>query len=112
MIIFIAECPRAYGQKALRLVFWNADGVRGRKMEHGVDVCLLKETQIEPSSRGKCSDPCRQGHRSLPCASLGSATPGGHCHLPVAGNQESEAYFSPTWPWIESALTECVAGGI
>jgi exonuclease III len=37
--------------KALRLVCWNADGVRGRNLDlehflnqHGVDICLLSET--------------------------------------------------------------------
>jgi hypothetical protein len=37
----------------LRLAYWNADGVRGRKLEleqcagdHGVDVCLLNETHL------------------------------------------------------------------
>jgi hypothetical protein len=37
--------------KPLRLAYWNADGVRGKKLElehflgqHGVDVCLLSET--------------------------------------------------------------------
>jgi hypothetical protein len=46
--------PRTNGVKALRLAYWNADGVRGRKLEleqflseHGVDVCLLNET-LEP----------------------------------------------------------------
>jgi hypothetical protein len=36
-------------RKALQLAYWNADGVRGRKLqleqllsEHGVDICLLK----------------------------------------------------------------------
>jgi len=40
-------------RKALRLACWNADGVRGRKLElehflsqHGVDICLLIETFI------------------------------------------------------------------
>jgi exonuclease III len=39
--------------KALRLACWNADGVRGRKLElehflsqHGVDICLLTETHL------------------------------------------------------------------
>jgi exonuclease III len=39
--------------KALRLACWNADGVRGRKLElehflsqDGVDVCLLTETRL------------------------------------------------------------------
>ena len=41
--------------KALRLACWNADGVRGRKLQlehflsqHGVDICLLSETFLKP----------------------------------------------------------------
>jgi hypothetical protein len=40
--------PRTNGGKALRLAYWNADGVCGRKLElekflseHGDDICLL-----------------------------------------------------------------------
>jgi hypothetical protein len=43
--------------KALRLVCWNADGVRGRKLElehflnqHGVDICLLSEAFLNPGN--------------------------------------------------------------
>jgi len=39
---------------ALRLVYWIADGDRGRKIEldqflseYGVDICFLKETRLE-----------------------------------------------------------------
>ena len=45
--------PKAHSVRALRLACWNADGVRGRKMEldhflgkHGVDICLLTETHL------------------------------------------------------------------
>jgi hypothetical protein len=45
------------GGKALRLAYWNADGVRGRKLEleqflskHGVDNCLLNKTHLEQGS--------------------------------------------------------------
>jgi hypothetical protein len=41
--------------KALRLAYWYANGVRGRKLElqhfhnqHGVDICLLSETFLNP----------------------------------------------------------------
>jgi hypothetical protein len=44
---------RAKRGKASRLPYWNADGVRGRKLEldqflseHGIDICLLKETHL------------------------------------------------------------------
>jgi hypothetical protein len=45
---------RTNGGKTYRLVYWNADGVRGRKLElelflseHGVDICLLNETHLK-----------------------------------------------------------------
>jgi hypothetical protein len=51
----MAARPRRSTVKALRLAFWNADGVRGKKIEldhflaqHGVDVCLLNETHLDP----------------------------------------------------------------
>jgi hypothetical protein len=99
--------------KALRLAYWNADGVRGRKLEleeflseHGVDIFLLNETHLESGrglkfanyvchrtdrpTRGRHSDSCPPGHRSLSCASLRSTAPGGYCHTPCVGNQTSE----------------------
>jgi exonuclease III len=50
----MAVRPRTNGGKAMRLAYWNADGVRGKKLEleqflsqHGVDICLLNETHLE-----------------------------------------------------------------
>jgi hypothetical protein len=47
----MAARPRTERCKALRLACWNADEVRGKKLElehflsqHGVDICLLSET--------------------------------------------------------------------
>ena len=41
--------------KALRIAFWNADGVHGRRIEldhflgqHGVDIYLLSEINLGP----------------------------------------------------------------
>jgi len=46
----VARPRRTERAKSLRLACWNADGVRGRKLEleyflyqHGVDICLLSE---------------------------------------------------------------------
>jgi len=48
----MAARPR---RTALRLACWKADGMRGRKLElehflsqHGVDICLLIETFLNP----------------------------------------------------------------
>jgi exonuclease III len=50
----MAVLPGTNRRKALRIACWNADGVRGRKLEleqflseHGVDICLLNETHLE-----------------------------------------------------------------
>ena len=49
-----ARPRRTVRGKALRLACWNADGVRGRKLElerflsqQGVDICLLSETFLK-----------------------------------------------------------------
>jgi hypothetical protein len=49
-----ARPRRANEGKALRLAYWNEDGVRVRKLElyqfiseYGVDICLLNETHSE-----------------------------------------------------------------
>jgi hypothetical protein len=51
----MAARPRGSTVKAVRLAFWNADGIRGKKFgmdhflaQHGVDVCLLNETHLDP----------------------------------------------------------------
>jgi hypothetical protein len=51
----MAARPRTERIKAVRLACWNADGVRGRKLEvehflnqHGVGICLLIETFLKP----------------------------------------------------------------
>jgi len=50
-----ARPRRKIRYKALRLAYWNADGMRGRQLElehflsqHGVDICLLSETFLNP----------------------------------------------------------------
>ena len=50
-----ARPRRTERRKPLRLACWNAEGVRGRKLElehflsqHGVDICLLSETFLNP----------------------------------------------------------------
>jgi hypothetical protein len=58
LILFIAgyDCAgrRQSGEKTLGLVFWEADGVRGKKLklgkslsEHGVGICLLKKMLLQ-----------------------------------------------------------------
>jgi hypothetical protein len=49
-----AQPRRTNGRKALRLPYWKAEGVSGRKLElnqyfseHGVDISLLNETHLE-----------------------------------------------------------------
>ena len=84
----MAARPRRSRGKALRLSFWNADGLRGRRIEldhflaqHGVDVCLLNETQTD---RRKAAE---QLFRST-CP--GSEALGGNCHRDEDGWQISK----------------------
>jgi len=52
----MAACPRRTKRsKTQRLACWNADGVHSTKLElehfisqHGVDICLLSETFLNP----------------------------------------------------------------
>jgi hypothetical protein len=133
-----ARPRRANGGKALRLAYWNADGIRGRKLEldqflseHGVDICLLNETHLESDRPFRlvnyvCHRTDRQArgggtailvHRVIDC-----------CAVPVSGLQHLEAtsthlvlasrpvkiaaaYLSPTRPLIDSDFTACLSGG-
>jgi hypothetical protein len=102
----------------LLLACWKTDGVRGKKLEMeqffselGVDICLLEETDFEtgqalrfavdvchgtrpPDFGRRHNSPCLQGHKSLPCSRLGSASPGGYCYTITDGDQTSEAHVS------------------
>ena len=51
----MAAPPRTERGKALRFACWNADGVRGRKLEsehflneYGVNICPLNEAFLNP----------------------------------------------------------------
>jgi hypothetical protein len=114
-------------------------GVRGRKLEleqflseHGVDICLLKETHLDSGWALRYTNyVC---HRT-DCLTLVGSTAIlvhkgiDHYAVPVSGLQYLEAtaihlvlatrpvklmsaYLSPTPPLIESDLTECLSGGI
>jgi hypothetical protein len=122
----------------LRLVYWNADGIRGRKLEldqflseHGVDICLLNETHLESDRPFRLANyVC---HRTDREARGGGTAILVHrvidrCAVPVSGLQHLEAtsthlvlasrpvkivaaYLSPTRPLIVSDLTACLSGG-
>jgi hypothetical protein len=134
----MAVRPRTNGGKALRLAYWNADGVRSRKLEleqflseHGVDICLLNEMHLE--SGGALRSANYVCHRT-DCPTRGGSTAIlvrrgiDHYAVPVSGLQHLEAtaiqlvlatrpvklvaaYLSPTRPLIVSDLSECLIGG-
>ena len=61
--------PRTEQGKALRLTCWNVDGVCRRKLElerflnqHGVDICILRETFLNPGQAFRLANVC---HRKL-----------------------------------------------
>jgi hypothetical protein len=126
------------GTKALRLAYWNADGICDRKLEleqflskHGVDICLLNETHLESGRALRFANyvchrtdcPTRGGGRAI-IVRWGID----RYAVPVSGVQHLEAtaihlvlatrpvklvaaYLPPTRPLIESDLSKCLNGG-
>ena len=125
--------------KALRLACWNANGVRGRKLElehflsqHGVDICLLNETFLKPDQASRLAN--------YVCLRTDRPTTGGgtailvrrgivHHSVPVPGLTHLQAtavqvtlasrtmkilaaYLSPCRPFIGADLTACLGGGL
>jgi hypothetical protein len=134
-----ARPRRTVRGKALRLACWNADGVRGRKLElehflcqHGVDICLLNETFLKagqafrlaiyvchrtdrPTAGGGIAILVRRGtvHDSVPVSDL--------THLEATAIQVIlavrpvkilAAYLSPSRPLIGEDLTARFGGGL
>jgi hypothetical protein len=135
----MAARPRRTRGKALRLASWNADGVRGRKLEleqflseHGADICLLNETHLVAERALRFANyVCQRTDRPTPggCTAILVHKGIDHYAVPVSGLQYLEAtaihlvlatrtvklvsaYLAPTRPLIESDLTECLSGGI
>jgi len=129
---------RTERHKPRRLASWNADGVRGRKIElehflgqYGVYICLLSETHLNPSQpfrfanyvchrtdrptlRGGTAILVRRGiaHHLEPVPGL--------THLEAIANQITlagrpvvvlAAYLSPSHPLIGAELSVCFGGG-
>jgi hypothetical protein len=128
---------RTNGAKALRLAYWNADGIRGRKVEleqflseHGVDICLLNETHLESGRALRFANyVCHRRDRPTRGGGTVILVRRGidHYAVPVSGLQHLEAttihlvlatrpvkivaaYLSPARPLIESDLSNCLSG--
>ena len=125
--------------KALRLACWNADGVRGRKLElehflnqHGVDVYISSETFLNPGQAFRLAKyVC---HRTDRLTAGGCTAILGHRGIvqhsvPVPGPNHMEAtaiqvmlagrpvkilaaYLSPSHPLIGEDLDACFDGGL
>jgi exonuclease III len=121
----------------LRLAYWNADGVRGRKLEleqflseHGFDIFLLNETNLELVRAIRFAN-CVCHRTDRPTRAGATVILVRLCvdyyTVPVSGLQHLETtaihlvlatrlvklvavYLSPTRPLIESDLTECLSG--
>jgi exonuclease III len=133
----MAALPRRTRGKVLWLACWNADGVRGRKLqleqflsEHGVDICLLNETHLVAERALRFANyVCHRTDRHTPGGGTAILVHKGvdHYAVPVSGLQYLEAtaihlvlatrpvkimsaYLAPTRPLIESDLTECLSG--
>jgi hypothetical protein len=124
---------------ALLLAFRNADGVRGRRIEldhflaqHGVDVCLLNETHLDPGQAFRfANNVCHRTDRSSSGGGTAILVSRGieHHALPVLDLRHLEAtaielklagkptkvlaiYLSPSRPLIKSDFTACLSGGL
>ena len=125
--------------KALGLACWNADGVRGRKLElenflsqHGVDICLLSETFLKPDQTFRLANYfCHRTDRPTVGGGTGILVRRGMVHhsVPVPRLTHLEAtavqvtladrpvkilaaYLSPSRPLIGADLTACFGGGL
>jgi len=129
-----ARPRRTVRGKALRLVCWNADGVRGRKLEmehflsqHGVEIYLLSETFLNsgqafrlanyvchrtdrPSAGGGTAILVRRGivQHSVPVPGL-THLEATAIQVIMAGRPVKilAAYLSPSRPLIGGDLTVC-----
>ena len=135
----MAAHPKAHSAKALRLACWNADGVRGRKMEldhflgkHGVDICLLTETHLRsgqvfrlanyvchrtdrPTEGGGTAILVRRGidHYAIPVPGLTQLeATARHVILTSGPVKILAAYISPARPLIEADMSACLSGGL
>jgi exonuclease III len=132
----MAVHPKALSAKALRLACWNADGVRGRKMEldhflgkHGVDICLLTETHLRSGQIFRLANyVCHLKDRHTEGGGTAILVHRGidHYAINVPGLTQLEAtaihvmlangpvkilaaYLSPSRPLIEADLSACLA---
>jgi hypothetical protein len=134
-----ASPTRTTSGKTLRLACWDADGVRGRKLEleqfigqHGVDICILSQIFLNPGQAFRLANyVCHRTDR--PTAGGGTAilVRRGIAHHPdpvlcltqleataiqvmLAGRRVKilAAYLSPFRPLIASDLDACFAGGL
>jgi hypothetical protein len=97
----MAARPRRTPGKALRLACWNADGVRGRKLEmeefiseHGVYICLLNETHLVAKRALRFANYiCHSTDRPTPGVGTAILVQKGidHYAVPVSGLQNPEA---------------------
>ena len=125
--------------KPLRLACWNADGVRGRKLElehflsqHGVEISLLSETFLNPEKTFRLDNyVCHRTDRPTLGGGTAILVRRGIVHhsVPVPGLTHLEAtaiqvtlagrpvvviaaYLSPTRPLIGAELSACFGGGL
>jgi hypothetical protein len=132
----MAARSRTNSAKALRLACWNADGIRGRKLEldhflckHGVDICLLTETHIrsgEVFRLANClpsyspfyggrrkSNTGPPGYRPLPVPGLTQLEPTAiHIMLASGPVKIMAVCLSPSRPLIKANLSACLSGGL
>jgi exonuclease III len=124
--------------KPLRFACWNADGVRGRKLElehflsqHGVGICLVTETQLRETNVFRlANNVCHRTNRPTEGGGTAILVRRGidHYAVPILGLNQLEAtavhimlasgpikilavYISPSRPIVGSQLSACSGGG-
>jgi exonuclease III len=134
-----ARPRRTNWSKPLRLACWNADGVRGRKLElehflnqNGVDICLLSEIFLHLGQAFRFANyVCHRTDRPTAVCGTSILVRRGLVHhsVPVPGLTHLEAtaiqimlagrpvkilaaYLSPSRPLIGADLDACFGGGL
>jgi endonuclease/exonuclease/phosphatase family metal-dependent hydrolase len=133
----MAARPRRTNGRCLRLACWNADGVRGGRLElehfighHGVDICLLGDTHLSPEQAFRLANyVCHRTDRNAQGGGTAILVRRGIDHHAVPGLRHVKAtaikitlagrpvkilavYLSLSRPLIKRDLSACLDGGL
>jgi hypothetical protein len=96
--------------KTLRLACWNADGLRGRKLElehflgqHGIDICLLSEIFLNPGQAFRLANSV--------CHRTDRPTAGGGTNIQVRRGITHHSIQVVRLTQVEATVTQVVQAG-